>query len=140
ASANGEMSNWFSDGRSDGCASGCAPGELAMAGKRDAPVDVQHTCRMIEMPNASPAVSLQSPAFRGLQWVLTLLMLFAPAGLVLAAGATSQRDINPTGGTQANGSDGLRVWVGSNSQFQVNLGGSGQVYSSGGLPTGSSLF
>src|SRR5690606_38447372 len=73
-------------------------------------------------------------------WVLTLLMLFAPAGLVLAAGATSQRDINPTGGTQANGSDGLRVWVGSNSQFQVNLGGSGQVYSSGGLPTGSSLL
>jgi len=69
-----------------------------------------------------------------------LALLLALPSQAQAAGATSQRDINPTGGTAANGSDGLRVWSGSNSQFQVNLGGSGQVYSQSGRPTGGSLF
>lgn len=72
-------------------------------------------------------------------------LLLVPALLLvsnaLAGGATSQRDVNPGGGTQANGSDGLRWWLGSNSQLQVNLGNSGQVYSSAGRPQGTnSLF
>jgi uncharacterized repeat protein (TIGR01451 family) len=72
--------------------------------------------------------------------LLTALLPLVTASAAIAAGASSQREINSTGGTQANGSDGLRIWTGSNSQFQVNLGGSGQVYSQNGRPTGNALF
>lgn len=52
-----------------------------------------------------------------------------------AARAGSQREINPTGGVAVDGSDGLRWWLGSNSQIQVHLGGQGQVYEPGSRPT-----
>ncbi|MFC4820680.1 DUF7507 domain-containing protein [Dokdonella ginsengisoli] len=70
--------------------------------------------------------------------MLLALLFAAPAAY--GSGATTQRDVNPTGGVAANGSDGLRVFMGSNSQFQVNLGGSGQVYSQSGTPTGGTLY
>ncbi|MBO9664849.1 hypothetical protein, partial [Dokdonella sp.] len=69
-----------------------------------------------------------------------VLALLAGAPLAYGSGATSQRDVNPTGGVLATGADGLRMYWGSNSQFQVNLGGSGQVYSTTGQPTNGTLF
>jgi uncharacterized repeat protein (TIGR01451 family) len=74
----------------------------------------------------------------GLGWMLLGLLLAAPSAY--GAGASSQRDVNPSGGVLANGSDGLRVFLGSNSQFQVNLGGSGQTYSQSGTPTSGNLY
>lgn len=71
---------------------------------------------------------------------LTAMLALAWAGGALAAGATSQRDVNPTGGVLADGSDGLRWWLGSNSQFQVNLGGEGQVYNPPSRPNAGQLF
>ncbi|KAB8193879.1 DUF11 domain-containing protein, partial [Lysobacter maris] len=68
------------------------------------------------------------------------LGLMLASGAVLASGANSQREINAAGGTQADGSDGLHLWWGSNSQFQVVLGNKGQVYSPGGRPTAGALF
>ncbi|MFK3647334.1 hypothetical protein ACI2IY_02710 [Lysobacter enzymogenes] len=62
------------------------------------------------------------------------------AGNVLASGANSQRVANATGGVQANGSDGLLVTWGSNSQFQVKLGNADQVYNANATPTNGSLF
>ncbi len=76
---------------------------------------------------------------RSVRWALPLLALFV-AGNALAAGAASQRDVNSTGGALVDGSDGLRWWLGSNSQIQVNLGGSGQVYSPPSRPTSGVLF
>lgn len=71
-----------------------------------------------------------------------LLCAFALAfaGTVLASGATSQRVANATGGVQTNGSDGLRVTWGSNSQFQVRLGNADQVYNTGATPTNGTMF
>ena len=40
----------------------------------------------------------------------------------------------------ADGSDGLHWWIGSNSQVQVNLGGTGQVYSPSDRPTSGRLY
>lgn len=62
------------------------------------------------------------------------------AGTVLASGAGFQQVANSGGGALANGSDGLQVTWGSNSQFQVRLGGVNQVYSTNGTPVGSSLY
>ena len=71
-----------------------------------------------------------------------LLAMIALCGMqdAMANGANTQREVNPTGGVLANASDGLRWWLGSNSQLQVNLGGLGQVYSASGRPTSSTLF
>lgn len=68
----------------------------------------------------------------------TLLVLWN--GAVLAAGASSQRNVNPTGGTAADGSNGLRWLLGSNSQFQVYLGGQGQVYEPGNTPSSGRIY
>ncbi|MBN7136860.1 hypothetical protein A7A76_19140 [Lysobacter enzymogenes] len=71
-----------------------------------------------------------------------LLCAFALAfaGNVLASGATTQRVANAAGGAQTDGSDGLRVTWGSNSQFQVRLGNADQVYNAGATPTNGTLF
>jgi len=71
-----------------------------------------------------------------------LLCAFALAfaGPVLASGANSQRIANATGGTQTDGSDGLRVTWGSNSQFQVRLGNADQVYNAGATPMNGTMF
>lgn len=71
-----------------------------------------------------------------------LLAMIALCGMqdAMANGATSQRDVNSGGGVLANASDGLRWWLGSNSQLQVNLGNAGQVYSVNGRPTSSTLY
>ncbi|MEH6417123.1 DUF7933 domain-containing protein [Pseudomonas sp. CGJS7] len=60
------------------------------------------------------------------------------AGAVLASGATSQRAVGT--GTAADGSDGLLVTWGSNSQFQARLANSDQVYNAGATPQSGSLF
>lgn len=64
----------------------------------------------------------------------------AISGGAYAAGATSQRVANPTGGVLADGSDGLRVTWGSNSQFQVRLSNADQVYNSNATPMNGSLY
>lgn len=64
----------------------------------------------------------------------------ALAGDALAGGANSQRQANATGGVLTDGSDGLRVTWGSNSQFQVRLGNADQVYNAGATPASGSLF
>jgi uncharacterized repeat protein (TIGR01451 family) len=71
-----------------------------------------------------------------------LLCAFALAfaGTVLANGASTQRTANTAGGLLADGSDGLRVIWGSNSQFQVRLGNADQVYNSGATPSSGSMF
>lgn len=71
--------------------------------------------------------------------MVALAALLWSAGAV-ASGATSQREVNPGGGAMADGSDGLRWQLGSNSQFQVYLGGSGQVYNPPSTPASGSLF
>ncbi len=71
---------------------------------------------------------------------LAAMLALAWAGGALASGAATQRDVNPTGGVQPDASDGLRWWLGSNSQIQVNLGGSGQVYSPSARPNSGSIF
>ncbi len=83
----------------------------------------------------NPFGSIRSFAL-GFSFVASL----AAAPALHAAGATTQRDINPTGGVLADGSDGLRLYWGSNSQIQIRLGGSGQVYSQGATPTSGTLF
>lgn len=62
------------------------------------------------------------------------------SGGAYAANATSQRVANPTGGTLADGSDGLRVTWGSNSQFQVRLSNADQVYNANATPTAGTLY
>lgn len=71
-----------------------------------------------------------------------LLCAFALAfaGNALASGANSQHTANNGGGILTDGSDGLRVTWGSNSQFQVRLGGADQVYNTGATPTGGNLY
>jgi len=76
---------------------------------------------------------------RAARVLVALAALLWTAGAV-ASGASSQRQVNPGGGTAADGSDGLRWQLGSNSQFQVYLGGSGQVYNPPSTPTSGSLF
>ncbi|QQQ02156.1 hypothetical protein [Lysobacter enzymogenes] len=71
---------------------------------------------------------------------LLCALALAFAGPVLASGANSQRQANATGGVLTDGSDGLRVIWGSNSQFQVRLGNADQVYNAGATPTNGSLF
>ncbi|MGO1070681.1 DUF7933 domain-containing protein [Lysobacter sp. CA199] len=66
--------------------------------------------------------------FAGLLW----------AGAVVASGANSQRAVGT--GTSADGSDGLLVTWGSNSQFQARLANSDQVYNTGATPQSGSLF
>ena len=62
------------------------------------------------------------------------------SGGAYAANATSQQVANPTGGVLANGSDGLRVTWGSNSQFQVRLSNADQVYNANATPTAGTLY
>ncbi len=69
----------------------------------------------------------------------TLLTAIGAQG-AMAAGATSQRVVNPTGGITVDGSDGLRWTLGSNSQLQVRLGNADQVYNTGATPMGGSMF
>ena len=64
--------------------------------------------------------------------------------LALAAqgwdGELVQTTINPTGGTLADGSDGLRIFVTDLGQIQVQYQGVKQTYSSGATDTSPSLF
>lgn len=95
------------------------------------------------MPNTIDSAVIRKVASTGRKGWMCLAFLLAIAGFsghALAAGASTQRDVNPTGGTLANGSDGLRWWLGSNSQFQVNLGGNGQVYSPNARPNSGQMF
>ncbi|MFD1297452.1 hypothetical protein ACFQ4Q_12505 [Lysobacter gummosus] len=66
--------------------------------------------------------------------------LMTLAGAAHGNGATTQRAANSTGGVLANGSDGLLVTWGSNSQFQVRLANANQVYSNTALPNSGSMF
>lgn len=72
-------------------------------------------------------------------WTLCVCLM-ALNGAAHAAGASSQRIANPTGGVVADGSDGLRVTWGSNSQFQVRLGNVDQVYNTGATPMAGNLY
>ena len=69
-----------------------------------------------------------------------LSVLLVSSGSALAGGANSERILNTSGGLQTDASDGLKWWIGSNSQFQVNLGGEGQVYNDLGTPMTGSMF
>ncbi|UZW61436.1 DUF11 domain-containing protein [Lysobacter enzymogenes] len=71
---------------------------------------------------------------------LLCALALAFAGPVLASGANFQQIANSGGGVAANGSDGLRVTWGSNSQFQVRLGNVNQVYSTNGTPVSGTMY
>lgn len=72
--------------------------------------------------------------------MLAALFALAWTGVALASGATSQRIVNPTGGVLTDASDGLRWWLGSNSQFQVRLANQQQVYSPTATPMSGAIF
>ena len=78
-------------------------------------------------------------------WVRRLGMSLGllAAGLssnVWASGALSEQVINPTGGQLADVSDGLKWHIGSNGQFQVILGGTGQTYGQTSYPKSGSMY
>jgi uncharacterized repeat protein (TIGR01451 family) len=74
----------------------------------------------------------------GLALVAVLALVWA--GAALAGGASTQQNVNPTGGAAADASDGLRWLLGSNSQFQVYLGGNGQVFNPSATPVSGNIF
>ncbi|ANB17311.1 DUF11 domain-containing protein [Dokdonella koreensis] len=75
------------------------------------------------------------------RWVLRACLwgavgaLGGASGTALASGATTDREVNASGGAAGDGSDGLRLWWGSNSQFQARIAGQDQVYNTGARPT-----
>lgn len=72
-------------------------------------------------------------------WTLCVCLM-ALAGAAHGNGATTQRVANSTGGALANGSDGLLVTWGSNSQFQVRLANANQVYNNTAVPNSGVMF
>ncbi|WP_143326404.1 hypothetical protein [Vandammella animalimorsus] len=72
-------------------------------------------------------------------WLLGAASL-AVACAVQAGGANTQRELNPAGGQQPQGADGLRWAIGSNSQIQVWLNGQGQVYGPNNTPSSGSIY
>jgi uncharacterized repeat protein (TIGR01451 family) len=85
-------------------------------------------------------MKFRSRAVRAAAVAVASFVLAVFAGGVLASGATSQVVINSAGGTAANGSDGLRLTWGSNSQFQARIANLDQVYNTGATPMSGSLF
>ncbi|MGH8079256.1 MAG: hypothetical protein ACREP7_01695 [Lysobacter sp.] len=72
-------------------------------------------------------------------WTLCACLM-AIAGTAHGNGATTQRVANSGAGVLTDGSDGLQVTWGSNSQFQVRLANTNQVFSTSGVPNSGSLF
>ncbi|HUD41569.1 MAG TPA: DUF11 domain-containing protein, partial [Dokdonella sp.] len=85
-------------------------------------------------------MKFRSRAVRAAAVAVASFVLTFFAGGALASGATSQVVVNSAGGTAANGSDGLRLTWGSNSQFQARIANLDQVYNTGATPMSGSLF
>lgn len=79
-------------------------------------------------------------SWRSLAGFVAGLFALAVAGASWAGGADSMQIFNPAGGVAPGGSDGLRWWIGSNSQLQVQLANQTQVYNPPARPTSGVLF
>ncbi|MDO4724200.1 MAG: hypothetical protein Q4A97_05510 [Comamonadaceae bacterium] len=84
-------------------------------------------------------VNRQRPPAWAKGWLLGAVCL-AAACAAQAGGANTQQEINPSGGQQPQGADGLRWMIGSNSQIQVWLNGQGQVYDPNNTPSTGSIY
>ena len=129
-----EITQWFN----------ASPAQLVLYGCNvaagDAGSEFITKLQALTQADIAASTSLTGHAALGGNWNLELRKGNRPIALAFEEsvqnwqGVLMPQTINPTGGTAANGSDGLRITIGATGQYQVLYQNSNQVYPGGANP------